>query len=120
VEACAVRSACHARLGLAIRHIQDDLQCLVEKRRLAVAEMSFDSGLFEHQRLYRQPQTLDLTGALIAIEHAGLEFLDQFNALKLYVNNRFMPYKFEHILDPRSIILKKVETPEEFLENFPH
>lgn len=52
----------------------------------------------------------------IAVEQATLDIFDEFVKYKLYVNNQYLPYRYEHMYGPNAIVLNKFQTAEEFFD----
>ena len=52
----------------------------------------------------------------IMLEQATLDIFDEFVKLKLYLNNQYLPYRYEHMFGGNAVVLKKYQTAEEFFD----
>lgn len=114
VEACAYRASAFRDISNFARYLHHDLADVVEIRNIQDRE----TRMYPHQLGFQGRNKVDLIGTMIAIEQAVLDMLDVFVAYELYLNNTYMPYRFEHLLDPKTMVLRKVDTIDEFLERF--
>ncbi len=113
IEACRVRTTAHRDIGLFSTRLLKDLRDLKERRNLSVQEFKRISGNEEGEWPY--PST-DLMDMMVTIEQATLDIFDILQAYKMYVSNRYLPYRYETMMPDGTVILKRCQTLEEFLD----
>lgn len=114
VEACTSRISAHRDISKFARRLLGDLQATKERRSIALQEFSRDSDYVRNLE-HPYPHVGFLEQAII-VEQAALDMLDQFLLFKLYVNNQWLPYRYETMESPHAVMLTKFQTAEEFLD----
>lgn len=104
------------------RSLMDQTMIAIERSTLGAHEYGMDRG--HYRSSFNIPgmgmdARLSVINDMITFEQAALDIAQKFEQLKLYRFNRFLPYLYETTLNPRAVLLTKIDNYELLAEQIP-
>lgn len=114
IEACTCRTSAHRDIAKFAHRLMQDMQVNEEHRRIAMQEFGRPPELVRNNEWPYPP--IPMLDQAITVEQATLDIFDEFISLKLYLNNQYLPYRYEHMIAHNAVMLMKYQSAEEFFD----